>query len=39
MPSSGADVLNHLTLFVADDGGITYELAPERMENRPARSI
>jgi hypothetical protein len=27
MPPSGADALNHLTLFVADDGAITYELA------------
>jgi hypothetical protein len=26
MPASGADALNHLTLFVADDGAITYEL-------------
>ncbi len=26
MPPSGADALNHLTLFVADDGAITYEL-------------
>ncbi len=30
MPASGADALNHLTLFVADDGAITYELASRK---------
>ncbi len=30
MPQSGADTLNHLTLFVADDGAITYELASRK---------
>src|SRR5207247_7287566 len=39
MPASGADALNHLTFFVADDGAITYELAPRRKENPPGRSI
>jgi hypothetical protein len=30
MPASGADALNHLTLFVADDGAITYELTSRK---------
>jgi hypothetical protein len=30
MPQSGADALNHLTLFVADNGAITYELASRK---------
>ncbi len=30
MPPSGANALNHLTLFVADDGAITYELASRK---------
>ena len=30
MPQSGADALNHLTLFVADNGAITYEGASRK---------
>ena len=30
MPPAGTDILNHLTLFVADDGAITYELASRK---------
>jgi hypothetical protein len=30
MPPAGADTLNHLTLFIADDGAITYELASRK---------
>jgi len=30
MPPAGADTLNHLTLFVADDGAITYDLTSRK---------
>jgi len=30
MPPAGADIANHLTLFVADDGAVTYELVSRK---------
>src|SRR6185295_2242114 len=30
MPAAGEEALNHLVLFVADDGGITYQLVSRK---------
>jgi hypothetical protein len=33
MPAAGATPLNHLTLFIADDGSVTYDLASRKLGN------
>lgn len=33
MPAAGETALNHLTLFIADDGSVTYDLASRKLGN------
>ncbi|PYK07603.1 MAG: hypothetical protein DME67_00225, partial [Verrucomicrobia bacterium] len=37
MPASGEETPNHLTLFIADDGAITYELASRKNGKSPGK--
>src|SRR6266567_3604517 len=37
MPAAGEETPNHLTLFIADDGAITYELASRKNAKSPGK--